>query len=113
MGTTIEHLINGKTVAGTGDRTADVYNPATGEIIRQVALASKSTTETAIAAAAAAYPAWRATQPSLRVQIMFRLKGLMEKNADKISALITEEHGKVLNDSAGELGRAIENIEFV
>ncbi|MCK5915282.1 MAG: CoA-acylating methylmalonate-semialdehyde dehydrogenase [Deltaproteobacteria bacterium] len=112
MGTTIGHLINGKMVTGTAGRVADIYNPATGEITKQVNLASKDTVEEAITAAEAAFPAWRSTQPSMRAQIMFRLKGLLEKNANKICQMITEEHGKVLNDAMGELGRAIENIEF-
>jgi len=112
METTIGHLINGEIVPGDSGRVLDVYNPATGEAIRQVALASKSTVEDAIASAEAAFPAWRSTSPSMRAQVMFRLKVLLEQNADKICKLITEEHGKVLNDAMGELGRAIENIEF-
>ncbi len=112
METTIGHLINGEIVPGDSSRVLDVYNPATGEAIRQVALASKSTVEDAIASAEAAFPAWRSTSPSMRAQVMFRLKVLLEQNADKICKLITEEHGKVLNDAMGELGRAIENIEF-
>jgi malonate-semialdehyde dehydrogenase (acetylating)/methylmalonate-semialdehyde dehydrogenase len=110
-GKVVEHLINGKVVAGDG-RQQDIYNPATGEVSGQVALASKSVVEQAIAAAEAAFPAWRNTPPTKRVQVMFKLKELMEKNADKICEMITAEHGKVLNDALGELGRAIENIEF-
>jgi len=68
--------------------------------------------EEAIASAEAALPGWKSTSPSMRAQVMFRLKGLLEQNADKICELITEEHGKVLNDAMGELGRAIENVEF-
>jgi len=112
METPIGHLINGEIVPGDNGRVLDVYNPATGEVTRQVALASKSTVEEAIASAEAALPGWKSTSPSMRAQVMFRLKGLLEKNADKICELITEEHGKVLNDAMGELGRAIENVEF-
>ncbi len=112
MAKIIEHLINGKMVSGAAGRVADVYNPATGEVTKQVALAPKSTVEEAIAAAEAAYPAWRDTPPTKRAQVMFKLKGLMEQNAEKICQLITDEHGKVLNDAMGELGRAIENIDF-
>ncbi|MBT7891305.1 MAG: CoA-acylating methylmalonate-semialdehyde dehydrogenase, partial [Deltaproteobacteria bacterium] len=66
----------------------------------------------AIDAAEAAFPAWRNTPPSKRAQIMFKLKVLLEENADKICQLVTDEHGKVLNDAMGELTRAIENVEF-
>ena len=107
----VSHLINGQPVSGNG-RRQDFYNPATGKVSGQVELASKSVVEQAIAAAQEAFPAWRDTPPSKRVQVMFKLKALMEKNADTICRLITDEHGKVLNDALGELGRAIENIEF-
>jgi len=108
----VEHLINGQNVSGSGDRHQDVFNPATGEVTKQVALASKATVEEAITAAEAAFPAWRNTSPPKRIQVMFKLKYLLEQNADKICKLITDEHGKVYNDAMGEVGRAIENVEF-
>lgn len=112
MAKIVEHLINGQNVSGSGDRHQDVFNPATGEVTKQVALASKTTVEEAIAAAEAAFPAWRNTSPAKRSQVMFKLKYLLEQNADKICKLITDEHGKVYNDAMGELVRAIENVEF-
>jgi malonate-semialdehyde dehydrogenase (acetylating)/methylmalonate-semialdehyde dehydrogenase len=107
----VGHLINGEMVSDTG-RTQDVFNPATGKVEKQVALASKKTTEQAIAAAQAAYPAWRNTPPIKRARIMFRFKELLEANADKICKMIGEEHGKISHDAAGELQRGIENVEF-
>ncbi|GMG86986.1 CoA-acylating methylmalonate-semialdehyde dehydrogenase [Biformimicrobium ophioploci] len=107
----VGHLINGELVADSG-RTQDVFNPSTGEATKQVALASKATVEEAIAAAEAAYPAWRDTPPIKRARIMFRLKELLEQNADKICEMITAEHGKVFNDAMGELQRGIENVEY-
>ena len=112
MAKVVEHLINGQKQSGSGDRHQDVFNPATGEVTRQVALATKATVEEAISAAEAAFPAWRNTSPAKRAQVMFRLKNLLEQNADKIAQMVTDEHGKVLHDSLGELGRAIENVEF-
>lgn len=110
--TLIPHLIGGRTDAPAGSRTADVVNPATGEVAGQVALASRTTVEEAIAAAEAAFPAWRATPPAKRARVMFRFKQLLEENAERICALITREHGKVLDDALGELGRGIENVEY-
>lgn len=107
----IGHLINGEIVNDTA-RTQDVFNPATGKAEKQVALASKQTTEQAIAAAQAAYPAWRNTPPIKRARVMFRFKELLEANADKICQMIGEEHGKISHDAAGELQRGIENVEF-
>ncbi len=108
----VTHLINGQIADGTEDRFQDVFNPATGEVTKQVALASRSTVEEAIAAAQKAFPAWRNTSPAKRAQVMYKLKHLMEKNADKICRMITDEHGKVFNDAMGELLRAVENVEF-
>ena len=108
---TVGHLINGQT-SPDGGRTQDVYNPSTGEVSKQVALASKATVEQAIAVAEAAYPAWRNTPAIKRARVMFKFKDLLEQNADKICALIGEEHGKISHDAAGELQRGIENVEY-
>ncbi len=108
---TIGHLINGQMTADN-ERSQDVFNPATGEVSKRVALASKATVEEAISHAQAAFPAWRNTPPAKRAQVMFRFKVLLEENAEKICAMITEEHGKVMNDAMGELQRGIENVEY-
>ncbi len=108
---TIGHLINGKIHTDTA-RTQDVFNPATGQVIRQVALASVETVEQAIESAQAAFPAWRNTPVIKRARVMFRFKALLEANADKICQLIGQEHGKISHDAAGELQRGIENVEY-
>jgi malonate-semialdehyde dehydrogenase (acetylating)/methylmalonate-semialdehyde dehydrogenase len=111
MSTILGHFINGIDVAD-GNRPAPVYNPATGKCSRQVAMASKATVEDAIAAAEAAFPAWRDTPPAKRARIMFRFKHLLEENADDIVAAITDEHGKVLDDAMGEFGRGVEIVDY-
>ena len=107
----ITHLINGQQVDG-GSRSADVFNPATGQVAGQVRLADGATVESAIAAAQAAFPAWRNTPPLKRARVLTRFKELLEAHADTICRLITDEHGKVLADSLGELQRGIENVEY-
>ena len=107
----IGHFIGGEPVPDSANTQA-VYNPATGEVVRHVALADKATVEQAIEAAAAAFPAWRETPVAKRARIMFRFKELLERNADRLVALLSEEHGKVLEDAAGELQRGIENVEY-
>ena len=107
----IQHLIDGQLVNG-GSRSADVFNPATGQAEKRVLLADKLTVAQAIASAQAAYPAWRATPPLKRARVMSKLKVLLEDNAEAICALVTAEHGKVLADSMGELQRGIENVEY-
>ena len=107
----VGHLINGQLITDA-ERLQDVFNPSTGESDKQVALASKTTVEQAIAAAEAAFPAWRNTPPIKRARVMFRFKELLEQNADRIAQMIGEEHGKISHDALGELQRGIENVEY-
>ena len=111
MSTILGHFINNADVADD-HRPAPVYNPATGAQTKQVAMASKTTVEDAIAAAEAAYPAWRDTPPAKRARIMFRFKQLLEEHADEIAAAITDEHGKVFDDAMGEFGRGVEVVDY-
>ncbi|TNE94495.1 MAG: CoA-acylating methylmalonate-semialdehyde dehydrogenase [Gammaproteobacteria bacterium] len=107
----IAHWINGSVVKG-GGRSQPVYNPATGEVVANVSLADRTVVEQAIAAAEAAFPAWRDTPPVKRAQVMFRFKALLEQHSERIVAAITQQHGKVLHDAAGELGRGIEVVDY-
>ena len=108
---TIGHLIDGQLVT-RAERTQPVFNPATGQSTTSVALASKATVQDAIASAERAFPAWRNTPPLKRARVLSKLKVLLEENADRIAAMITAEHGKVLSDAHGELQRGIENVEY-
>ncbi|WP_297798821.1 CoA-acylating methylmalonate-semialdehyde dehydrogenase [Arenimonas sp. GDDSR-1] len=112
MTATIAHFIDGKAVFGTGTRSAEVFNPATGAVTGRVSLADKSDVETAIASAQAAFPAWAATTPLARARVMFKFKQLLEDHADEIALAITHEHGKVFSDAKGELTRGLEVVEF-
>ncbi|WP_298718355.1 CoA-acylating methylmalonate-semialdehyde dehydrogenase [uncultured Oceanisphaera sp.] len=107
---TIPHLINGERHHST--TTLDVYNPATGEVCSRLCMGDQSLVAEAVAAARAAFPAWRDTPPAKRARVMFRFKQLLEERADDICALISEEHGKTLEDAKGELQRGIENVEY-
>jgi malonate-semialdehyde dehydrogenase (acetylating) / methylmalonate-semialdehyde dehydrogenase len=109
--TLVGHFINGQSV-DAANATQDVYNPSTGKVSKQVALASKETVAEAISAAEAAFPAWRNTPPIKRARVMFRFKQLLEDNSETICKLIGEEHGKISHDAAGELQRGIENVEY-
>ena len=107
----VGHFINGEDVPDD-NRPEPVFNPATGQVARRVAMASKATVEEAIAAAEAAYPEWRDTPAAKRARIMFRFKQLLEEHADEIAAAITDEHGKVLDDAMGEFGRGVEVVDY-
>lgn len=108
---TVEHWINGSYVPA-GERTAPVTNPATGKVTAQVALASTEDSNAAIAAAKAAFPAWRDTSLARRTQVLFAFRELLNSRKDELAAIITSEHGKVLDDALGEVTRGQEVVEF-
>ncbi|MEX2296877.1 MAG: aldehyde dehydrogenase family protein, partial [Dongiaceae bacterium] len=112
MTRTLTHFIAGQHVEGKSGRFGDVYNPATGEVSAQVPLASSKEVGEAVAAAAKAFPAWSSVTPLQRSRVMFRFKALLEANIDKMAALVTAEHGKVLNDAKGSITRGVEVVEF-
>ena len=109
---TIAHFIGGRRVADTGGRTAPVFDPATGEVARQVALAGERQVGEAVADAHAAFPGWAATTPLRRARVMFKFKELMERHSAELARIITSEHGKVLSDAQGEIQRGVEVVEF-
>jgi malonate-semialdehyde dehydrogenase (acetylating)/methylmalonate-semialdehyde dehydrogenase len=108
----VQHWINGKRVAGTSGRSGPVYNPATGELAREVDFASVEEVDEAVRVAAAAFPAWRATSLSRRTEILFRIRNLVDQHRHEIAAHLTAEHGKVTTDALGEVARGLENLEF-
>src|SRR6185436_4840994 len=110
-GAVVPHWIGGGRVAGTSGRRGPVFNPATGEIAREVDFASIEEVDAAVAAAKAAFPAWRATSLSKRTEIMFRIRNLVEAHRKDIAAHLTAEHGKVPSDALGEVARGVENLE--
>ncbi|MGE8477357.1 MAG: CoA-acylating methylmalonate-semialdehyde dehydrogenase [Pseudomonas shirazensis] len=108
----IGHFIDGEVVSFEGERQADVFNPALGQVQAQVALASAMTVNEAVAAARAAFPAWSELSPLRRSRILFRFKELLDQHHEELARLITAEHGKVLSDAMGEVTRGIEIVEF-
>src|SRR6187200_1341320 len=108
----VGHFIGGKTVKGTSGRTGDVFDPNTGDVQAKVALASKSEVEAAIANAAAAQPAWAATNPQRRARVMFKFLELVQAEYDDLARLLSSEHGKTFADSKGDIQRGLEVCEF-
>jgi len=108
---TITHHINGKATLASS-RQHDIYNPATGEKVACVSLASASEVENAITIAKAAFADWSQTTPLSRARILFKFKALVEDKREELAAVITEQHGKVHEDALGEITRGLEVIEF-
>ena len=108
----IGHYIDGARIAGTAGRTTDVFNPATGEVQAQVALASREELARAVAVAAAAQPGWAATNPQRRARVLMRFVDLLNRDMDKLAEALSREHGKTLPDAAGDVQRGLEVVEF-
>jgi len=112
MPTTITHWINGRADAGSAERTSPVFNPATGEQIASVNLASATDVERAIASAVTASLSWGRTALSKRAAVLFAFRELLHARSNELAAIVTTEHGKVLADAAGEIARGLENVEY-
>ena len=108
----LRHFINGELVAGQGERHSDVYNPSTGEVSKQLPLATTVEMNEAIAVAKTAFPEWRDTPPLRRARVMFKFKELIERDMEILKQMISSEHGKVLSDAQGEITRGMEVVEF-
>ncbi|MCK0167019.1 CoA-acylating methylmalonate-semialdehyde dehydrogenase [Jannaschia sp. S6380] len=107
----IGHWIDGAQVDGSG-RTADVYNPATGEVQAKVALASSQEMDRAVEVAAAAQPAWAAVNPQRRARVLMKFVELLNRDMDKLAEALSREHGKTLPDAKGDVVRGLEVVEF-
>jgi malonate-semialdehyde dehydrogenase (acetylating)/methylmalonate-semialdehyde dehydrogenase len=107
----IGHWINGKLVAGTSGRFADIMNPATGEVQARVALATVEELNSAIADAAKAQIGWAATNPQRRARVMMAFGALINQHMEKLAELVSREHGKTLPDARGDVQRGLEVIE--
>ena len=106
------HWIDGARVAGISGRFADVYNPATGEAEARVPLADTEEMNRAIAIAAAAQPAWAATNPQKRARVMMAFVALLHRDMDRLAEALSREHGKTLPDARGDVIRGLECVEF-
>ncbi|BCX08896.1 MAG: methylmalonate-semialdehyde dehydrogenase (CoA acylating) [Fischerella sp.] len=108
---TLPNYINGEWCASNATEFLDVINPATTEVLAKVPLSTASEVNQATEVAAAAFVTWRRTPPTERVQYLFKLKNLLEENFEDLARTITQECGKTLAESKGEMRRAIENVE--
>ncbi|PYY02405.1 MAG: methylmalonate-semialdehyde dehydrogenase (CoA acylating), partial [Acidobacteria bacterium] len=88
------------------------HNPATGEPVAEIPICTHEEVSAAIASAQAAFPAWSATPVMNRCRVLFHFHQLMEKHADELIALVTEENGKVREEARGSFQRGLECVEF-
>jgi malonate-semialdehyde dehydrogenase (acetylating)/methylmalonate-semialdehyde dehydrogenase len=108
----IEHWIGGRFTAGTSERRGPVFNPATGAQQHEVVLATAADVDAAVAAARAAFEDWSQASLSRRTKVLFAFRELVNAHVTELAEVISDEHGKVLSDAAGEVQRGLEVIEF-
>ena len=108
----VGHYIGGQSVIGTSGREGSVYNPATNELIRNVALADAAEVDKAVRNAAEAFHDWAEMPPARRVQVLYRYRELLIQNIDEMARLLSSEHGKTVDDAKGSITRGLEVVEF-
>ena len=109
---TLSHFVGGQMIEGRGDRFGDIYNPATGEVTKQVPLATTEEVRSAVAVAAEAFPNWSQTPPARRAQVLFRYRELLIEHMGELAEIVSSEHGKTLEDAQGSITRGLEVVEF-
>ena len=108
----VGHYIGGQSVIGTSGREGSVYNPATNELIWNVALADAAEVDKAVSNAAEAFHDWAEMPPARRVQVLYRYRELLIQNIDEMARLLSSEHGKTVDDAKGSITRGLEVVEF-
>jgi malonate-semialdehyde dehydrogenase (acetylating)/methylmalonate-semialdehyde dehydrogenase len=108
----IGHFVNGKKIKGLSGRYSDIFNPATGELVKKVSLANTSELSQAVTKAKEAQPQWGATNPQKRARVLIKFVGLLHRNMNEIAELLSSEHGKTIPDAKGDIIRGLEVAEF-
>jgi malonate-semialdehyde dehydrogenase (acetylating)/methylmalonate-semialdehyde dehydrogenase len=108
----VEHWVNGASFSGESTRTSPIYNPALGQVQREVRLATTADVDAAVQVAKAAFPDWAGAPWSKRQGVMFAFRELLNARRNEVAAILTNEHGKVTSDALGEVARGLEVVEF-
>jgi len=108
----LPNFIAGEWRASAATQTLEVFNPATAEVLVRVPLSPAAEVDAAVEAAQRAFPDWRRTPVTERVQFLFKLKALLQQNSEELARTITLECGKTIGESRGEMQRSIENVEM-
>ncbi|WP_375482220.1 CoA-acylating methylmalonate-semialdehyde dehydrogenase [uncultured Mycobacterium sp.] len=108
----VPHFIDGQRTSGQSQRTAEVFNPNTGQVQATVPMGAKADVDTAVASAVEAQKGWGAWNPQRRARVMMRFIELVNQHTDELAEMLSLEHGKTLADSRGDIQRGIEVVEF-
>ena len=108
----LKYSVNGQWLESKTSKYMDCYDPSTGEVIALAPQCSPEEVESAIQAAKEAFPAWSDTPPNRRVQILFRMKGLLDRHLEELTQILARENGKVLDEAMGDVLKVTEVVEF-
>lgn len=108
----LRYCVDGEWRESKTAKYMDCYDPSTGEVIALAPQCTQAEVESAVAAAKAAFPAWADTPPSKRVQVLFRVKALLDKHLEELTLLCAKEHGKTWDEAMGDVLKATEVTEF-
>ena len=108
----LKYFVNGEWLESQSGKYMDCYDPSRGEVIAQTPQCTAAEVESAVAAAQAAFPAWANIPPNQRVQVLFRMKALLDQHLEELTLLLATENGKVWNEAMGDVLKVTEVVEF-
>jgi malonate-semialdehyde dehydrogenase (acetylating)/methylmalonate-semialdehyde dehydrogenase len=108
----LRYCLNGQWLESKTGKYMDCYDPSTGEVIALAPQCSPEEVESAIHSAKEAFPAWSGTPPNRRVQILFRMKDLLDRHLEELTYLLARENGKILDEAMGDVLKVTEVVEF-
>ncbi|RAP74867.1 CoA-acylating methylmalonate-semialdehyde dehydrogenase [Paenibacillus montanisoli] len=108
----LRNWIGGEWVPSSAERTEQVFNPATEEVIALVPLSTKEDVDRAVQTAEEAFKSWSATPVPRRARVLFKYQQLLVEHWEELAKLVTQENGKSYGEAYGEVQRGIECVEF-
>lgn len=108
----LKYCVDGEWLESKSGKCMDCYDPSCGEVIAQTPQCTAAEVESAVASAQAVFPAWANTPPNQRVQVLFRMKALMDQHLEELTLLLATENGKVWNEAMGDVLKVTEVVEF-
>ncbi|MEW5961068.1 MAG: CoA-acylating methylmalonate-semialdehyde dehydrogenase [Chloroflexota bacterium] len=108
----LKYCAGGEWLESKSGKYMDCFDPSTGEVIAQAAQCTAAEVESAVAAAQAAFPAWANTPPNKRVQVLYRMKALLDQHLEELTLLLATENGKVWDEAMGDVLKVTEVVEF-
>ena len=108
----LKYFVGGKWLESKTEKYMDCYNPSTGEVIALAPQCTADEVESAVLAARYAFPGWADTPVSKRVQVLYNMKGLVDKNVEELTHLLAKEEGKKWDEAMGDVLKVNEVVEF-